>query len=459
MDGGTSVGATGRSRRGAAWGLRSGILIAGYLCLAVTPLALAYAEGMPPRPFRDELAAGLGLVGFAMLLMEFFLSGRFRAISGRIGIDLTMRFHQLVARSLMLFILIHPFLYSIPFKSPLPWDTTGRFTLGLEATSIVTGVVAWLLLAILVLTSVYRNQLPYRYEVWRLAHGIGAICVAGFGLHHALEAGRYSAAASLQVFWLAMTGLAVLTILYVYVIMPWRQLRVPYSVVSVRKVAAKTWGLTVEPVNGKAMEFSAGQFAWVTLGRSPFAITEHPFSMSSCPAERPRIEFTIKEAGDFTNRLGSIPRGARAFLDGPHGNLTLPNRDGLGLVFIAGGVGLSPIMSMLRQLRVERDPQPMILVYGNRCAEQILYGSEIEAMTQDLNLQVHHVLSEPPPRWTGLTGQLDISVLRDLLSFDGREDWLFYVCGPAPMIDSVEADLGHLGIPLRQIVSEKFSYN
>ena len=116
-------------------------------------------------------------------------------------------------------------------------------------------------------------------------------------------------------------------------------------------------------------------------------------------------------------------------------------------------------MSMLRQLRAERDTRPMILIYGNRCAEQILNGAELKAMTQELELTVHHVLSEPPSGWDGLTGQIDVSVLESLLNFKGRDNWLYLVCGPTPMIDSVENDLGHLGIPMQQIVSEKFSYN
>jgi len=207
------------------------------------------------------------------------------------------------------------------------------------------------------------------------------------------------------------------------------------------------------------MAFDAGQFAWITLGRSPFAITEHPFSMSSCPVDRPRIEFTIKEVGDFTASLGGVPVGTQAYLDGPHGNLTLTNRKGTGLVFIAGGVGLAPVMSMLRQLRAEQDTRPMILVYGNRCAEQILYSAELKAMAQELKLEVHHVLSEPPLGWDGSMGQIDASVLDSLLNFKGRENWLYLVCGPAPMIDSVEDDHGHLGISMQQIVSEKFSYN
>jgi len=444
----------------ASWrGLNPILLVAGYLVVAIAPLALAYAQGVPPRSFRDELATGLGLVGFAMLLMEFLLSGRFVTISGRIGIDLTMRFHQLVARSLTVFILFHPFLYTAPLKTPLPWDTTRLLTLGLEATSIVTGLVAWLLLILLVATSIYRNRLPFRYETWRLGHGLGAVLIAGLGLHHAVEAGRYSAQSNLEAFWLAMVGLAILTMAHVYIITPLRQLRAPYRVISVDKVALKTWVVAVQPAKGAAMEFEAGQFAWITLGRSLFAIKEHPFSMSSCPAMRPRIEFTIKEVGDFTKEIGTIALGTLAFLDGPHGNLTLAGRKEEGLVFIAGGVGLAPIISMLRQLRVERDPRRMVLIYGNRCADQILYRSELEAMTRELKLNIHHALSEPPPGWEGPRGQIDRSMLDELLDFDKRDRWLYFVCGPAPMIDSVENDLGRLGIPARQIISEKFSYD
>jgi len=85
------------------------------------------------------------MVAFAMLLMEFLLSGRFKSVSGSTGIDLTMRFHQLIARSLTAFILIHPFLYVTPLKYPLPWDTTGQLTLGLSSASITTGILGWVL--------------------------------------------------------------------------------------------------------------------------------------------------------------------------------------------------------------------------------------------------------------------------------------------------------------------------
>ena len=80
-------------------------------------------------------------------------------------------------------------------------------------------------------------------------------------------------------------------------------------------------------------------------------------------------------------------------------------------------------------------------------------------MKDTLDIDVHHVLSEPPDDWTGDTGRLDEAVLQRYLRFEGHARWLYVVCGPAPMIDDVENSLERLGVPLGQIVSEKFSYD
>ena len=446
------------ARRQRLPGISPAVLLTIYVLIVLTPLAFAYMQGIPRRNFSDELSSALAMVAFAMLLMEFVLSGRFKSVSGSTGIDLTMRFHQLIARSLTAFILIHPFLYTTPLKYPLPWDTSGQLTLGLSDASIATGILAWVLLAAFVLFAIFRDQLPYRYETWRLSHGLGAVLIAVLGAHHAIDAGRYSGHPYLTAFWLGMLGLAVFTLLYVYLLTPLRQLRHPYRVASVKKVALKTWDLQIEPTSGAAIDFAAGQFVWLTLDRSPFAVTEHPFSISSCPADRPTIGFTIKEVGDFTGTIGSIPVGARAYVDGAHGNLTLTDRSGAGIAFIAGGVGLAPIMSILRQLRAENDSRPLKLIYGNRVVEQIMYQSELDEMNEHLDIEIHHILSEPPRDWTGAVGRLDEAALRKYLCFEGHERWLYVVCGPAPMIDSVEASLETLGVPLGQIISEKFSY-
>ncbi|MHA1600667.1 MAG: ferredoxin reductase family protein [Alphaproteobacteria bacterium] len=398
------------------------------------------------------------MTGFAILLVEFVLSGRFRMISGRMGIDATMRFHQLVARPLTLLLLIHPFLYATPYGPSLPWDVSRQLTLGLDGWALVSGLAAWILLAVVVVAAIFRDQLPYRYEAWRVSHGIGAALIALFGAHHALEAGRYSAHPAFIVFWLAMVGLALLTLAMVYVVRPLLQLRHPYRVTSNRPIAIKTWELVLEPMRGRALAFDAGQFVWLTLDRPPFSIREHPFSICSAPCETGRLAFAIKQVGDFTNRIGEIAIGAPAYLDGPHGGLVLTGQVGRGIVFIAGGVGVAPILSMLRQLSVAGDERPMKLLYGNRVQEQVIYADELRAMSDALDLEVVHVLSEPPGGWTGEIGQLDSAFVQRHCRRGEQGEWFYVICGPTPMIDSIEDALTAIGVPTRQIISEKFSY-
>ena len=125
---------------------RSVVFLAGYLTIVFMPLGLAYTQAAPRASLTDEVSSALAMVAFAMLLMEFLLSGRFEHISMSMGIDRIMRFHQWAARILTVILLIHPFLYETPLNPPLPWDSAGQLTLGLSVATFVTGFIAWLLL-------------------------------------------------------------------------------------------------------------------------------------------------------------------------------------------------------------------------------------------------------------------------------------------------------------------------
>lgn len=358
-----------------------------------------------------------------------------------------------------MFILVHPFLYQTPFDRPLPWDTTGQLTLGLDMASLATGVIAWVVLPGFVLMSIYRDQLPYRYETWRLMHGLGAAVIAGAVTHHTFAAGRYSADPLLAGFWVLLLIAAFGSLVHTYLVAPLREASRPYEVISVKKIALKTWELAIRPGKGEALGFEAGQFAWLNVGHSPFSLHENPFSISSAPAARPEIRFVIKEMGDMTRSVGEVTPGTRAYLDGPYGNLTLKGRTGKGIALIAGGVGIAPLISIARQLRAENDPRPMILLYGNRVTGQIVYKGELSRLARRKNSQVIHILSEPPRGWKGLTGQVGRDTIEKVFTFDGAREWLYLVCGPPAMLDAVEEALIALGVPAGQIVSERFYYD
>ena len=460
MNGASRQSDTDKMSKGRSWGLTPPLLIVLYGVLVLAPIVLAYAQGLPPRNWRDELSSALALSAFAGILIEFVLSGRFRTVSGGIGIDTTMRLHQLMARSLTVFILVHPFLYVTPMLNyPLPWDTTGQLTLGLTVESFATGLIAWLALMVMLPFAVFRGQRSGSYEAWRLSHGFAAILIAVFGVLHTTAAGRYSGHPLLAYYWLALLAIALFTLLWVYALKPMWQLRHPYLVRAVRPIALRTWELTLVPRKGDVIDFSPGQFVWLNVDHSPFSLVENPFSIASAAASRDHLSFVIKEVGDFSRSIGRIAPGAVAYIDGPHGNMTIGKHEAAGIALIAGGVGIAPLLGILRQLYHDRDERPIILLYGNRVVEQIVYNEELAQMQKGLDLSMEYVLSDPPAEWQGRTGVIDGASVEEIVARPNAATWLYLVCGPLPMIESVERALLAIGVPSRQIISERFYYD
>ena len=137
---------------------------------------------------------------------------------------------------------------------------------------------------------------------------------------------------------------------------------------------------------------------------SPFKITGHPFSFSSsAEAADGRVAMSIRKLGDFTSAIHKVPVGQRVYLDGPYGAFTIGNPADMH-VLIAGGVGITPMMSMIRTLADHGDKRPVILLYGSKDWESITFREELEALKARLDLTVVHVLSESAGRLDGRAG-------------------------------------------------------
>lgn len=442
------------------------ILIVVYLVAVTLPLILSAVVGGPPRQFHQELASGLGILAFSMILVEFILSGRFKAISNGVGMDVTMRFHQVMARTALVFAVLHPFLYQgTPTGGERPWDPTRELTITTDFAALSSGIAAWLLLAGLVVMAIGRTQLGYRYETWRLLHGVGALLIAVLLLHHTVYAGRYGSQPVMTWVWLAMTGVAVGSLLIVYLVVPLLQKARPWRVTSVVRLTPKQWQVTVTPDGHRGLEYQAGQFAWLNVGHSTFSMKENPFSICSAPADGPEISFMIKELGDFTRTVGQIEAGTVAYVDGPYGNLSVDGHTEPGVALIAGGVGLAPLLGILRQMRRTGDSRTVRLIYGNRIIEQIACREELdeglrEGSGEELGKEnVVYVLSEPPADWQGEAGFIDAALMDRVFSEQEFSEWVFVMCGPAIMMDIVEDHLIKRGTPPHRILSERFNYD
>ena len=234
-------------------------------------------------------------------------------------------------------------------------------------------------------------------------------------------------------------------------------MRKPYLVEEVISQRGNVWTLALRPWGHEGFCFQPGQFAWLTLNITPFSMREHPFSMSSSGEHTERIEFGIKALGDFTSTIQDIKPGTKAYLDGPYGVFT-PDRyeDAAGFVLIAGGIGITPMMSMLVTAAERKDDRPYLLIYASKSWENITFRDELEELSDRLSLSIVHVLREPPDSWQGEQGYVNKELLeRYIPKRKGTRQ--YFICATSKMMDQVERALHDLDVPVTHVHMEHFN--
>jgi predicted ferric reductase len=424
--------------------------VVAYVLVVSSPLLFMAVRPVPPaRPFLLEASVALGFVAILMMAIQFVLIGRFQSMSTPFGIDILLRYHRHIAAIALAFVVLHSLMLVVHDPALVAWyDPIGG--------SWASRTGAWALYAFILLTllSIFRQQLRLGYEAWRMSHTFLGIAALGFALVHVFLAGRYVTAA-----WKAWLIVAICVAMvgaygYIRLVRPALMRRAPYKVVEVRPERGNVWSLALQADGHPGMRFLPGQYGYLKLG-SPYSLDEHPFSFSSSSESRGRLEFAIKELGDFTNRIGQVPPGTTAFVDGPHGSFSTDLTPAPGYVFIAGGIGIAPFISLLRTLADRGDPRPVLLLYGEKRWDDVAFREELDALRERLDLDVVFVLEQPHEGWEGETGFVTEAVLRRQLPREGFERHVF-ICGPNPMIDAVERALVACGVPERNVTAERF---
>jgi len=422
-----------------------------YALLVFSPLII-WALGLQPieREFLRELSVALGFLGLSLMGLQFMPTARLPFLSDVVDMDTLYSMHHKLSVLSFLLVLAHPLLLFV--ENPYTLRLLNLATAPWRARA---GVTAVLFLIVLVITSIWRKQLEIRYESWHWAHDLLSIAIAGLSLYHIFNVNYYTAVPAQRILWIVLGGLWALMQLYTRVIRPWNMLRHPYEVTEVKGELGESWTLTVEPKGHEGMSFKPGQFAWLMIWKSPFSISMHPFSIASSAEQPQRIKFTIKELGDWTRRVKDIPVGKKIYLDGPYGTFGIDDYNAPGYVFIAGGSGSVPFLSMLRTMADRNDQRPVYFFYGNWSWDTCICRDELATLEEQLNLEIIHVLESPPEDWTGETGFVTQEVLDRHLPPE-RTDYQCFICGPLPMIENVEPALEALEIPEYQSETEKY---
>jgi predicted ferric reductase len=385
------------------------------------------------------------MIGLAMLALQVALSARLRWADRPFGIDRVTRWHKRAAIVACVLLLAHPILLAVSMGNVLLFGFATSWKVGL-------GKMALLLVLAVVLVALYFPLLRLDYQKWRLLHK-GAIGVVILGLLHGMLVGSDMQSVGMRACWWLLGGLALGLFVYRNLYVPlWGRRR--FRVTGVRQTTHDTYTVSLEQDSGSPLHHQPGQFMFLKLLRPGRASEEHPFTIASSPAGEPPLEATIKESGGYTDTIGETRAGDEALIEGPYGRFSFRYRDAESVLFIAGGVGITPILSMLRALRDSGDVRPAVLLWANRTEADIGFRNELASLPA--HMAAVHVLSQPDDGWNGPTGLIAEQIIQEHAGHVLATASV-YLCGPPPMMVSVSRALRELGVPRPRIITERFA--
>jgi predicted ferric reductase len=431
--------------------------ICAYAAVVLTPALVIYI--ISPRAAQRTFFLQVGLVSsllaFPMLALQPVLSARMKWLDRLFGLDRILAFHKAMAITSGVLILTHPVALSLDsmdlylFTSLyLPWN-------------IQFGKLGFLVLLVLIIAALLYRVVHRTYERWRWLHNLLALVLLAVGIIHALQSGRDMASAPMQLIFYALLALGIGFYVAHKLIGPARRKKRHFHVADMASENNRVWTVTLKPSPvARSMRHFPGQFQFITpIGNGELPKEEHPFTISSYYPENDLHASTIKESGDFTSFIGQLRPGDRVTVQGPFGRFSyLLYPDEKEFVFMAGGIGITPFMSMLRHMAFTKAEVRVFLFYANRIEKDITFFEELDRMARSKppKLTVVHVLESPPNGWQHETGRISREMIERQL--DGNiERKAFYICGPPPMMRKMIQIVHQFGVPRRHIHWERFA--
>lgn len=219
--------------------------------------------------------------------------------------------------------------------------------------------------------------------------------------------------------------------------------------------------LTFAPLKGNRMEYAPGQYVFVRFVKSALPKEAHPFSISGAPEDgEETVQIMVKNSGDYTAKISELKPGDIATLEGPYGNFLKEEtaNSNTPLVLLAGGIGITPILSILRSLNKTNSARKTVLVWGLAKEEDVLALEELRTMhEQNPDFSYRLLFSEEQVDGYDsgfMTGDYFDSIGIDALYPEAD----FFICGPAVMMTSVKEILKANQVAPDKIHLEEFSF-
>ncbi len=392
-----------------------------------------------------------GLYGTYLALIQLVLMSRSPWLDQAFGMDGLAKAHRWLGFATVWLLLAHVVFITTGYALGDGSNVVIEFwTLITTYPYVLMALVSGGLFAMVAISSVRAARRRLSYETWYGLHLYAYLAIA-LGFLHQLFVGADFIHDPVAVgYWVALYIVTVALVLIFRVAHPiWLSSR---HQLRVARIVTEAPGVISIYVTGRELDQLAvrsGQyFVWRFLTRDGWW-RAHPFSISSAP-NGSWLRITIKELGDWSKALKHVSVGTRIFVEGPYGVLTGARRTRPKVLFIAGGIGITPLRALLEALPAKTGD--LTLLYRVRNHDDIVFRDELETLARERGARIHYLLGRRDAEVDPLgASELD-RLVPDIVERD------VYLCGPVPMMRQVEASLERLGVSSAQVHAERFAY-
>jgi predicted ferric reductase len=427
-------------------------LVAGGIALVILAMWLRHG-GLD----RGDALAAVGqltaLGGTYAALIGILLMSRAPWLDQVIGTDRLRAVHRWLGFATLWLLVTHGVTSTVAFAGGAIADAPDELIRLVRTVPGMLGAVVSLGLFLMVgVSSIRAARRRLSYETWHGLHLYTYLAVA-FGFLHQLTIGTdFVDDQVARAFWVSLYVIAFGPLLLHRVLAP------VYGVVRHRWVVSRVdpegdgvYSLYVAGSNLEALPVRAGQFFVIRALRRDGWWRGHPFSLSAAPNGQ-ELRFTVKQLGEGSRAFRDLPAGTRLVLEGPYGVLHGGRRSARRVVFVAGGIGITPLRALAESLAYGSGDAD--LIYRASSEDDVIFRDELRDLTATRGLRVHYVVG---PRGSPGVGPdpLGRAGLRRLVPDIATRD--VYVCGPVQLMEQVAANLRTLGTPAGRIHLEKFT--
>lgn len=382
------------------------------------------------------------LIGVVLFCLNYILAARFKFIENiRGGLGKVYLSHHAFGAIGFSLLLLHPMFLTLQYL-PLSLEMSSQFLLSTEDTAILFGKIALIVMMILLFITFYMKL---AYNTWKKTHQLLGISLFFALLHITFIEGNLSTTPNLRLYLFVLFSLAIVS--YIRSTL-WKQLfmkRHRYLVTTIVQKNDDIIEIFMRPKD-KPFVFSPGQFVFIKILKAKGITKEdHPFSITSSP-ESEELSIAVKSLGDFTETMKLLKPETEIMIEGPYGHFLHTHKD--KQVWIAGGIGITPFLSMARALK-NTTPQDIALYYLVKNPTDAAYKQELENIS--LNNPNFKVITHASTQLGRITAKEILNTIPDLKK---RQ---IFICGPLPLINSLKKQFKQLKIKKKHIHSEEFS--